>query len=515
MAELPKTSGGFGHTSPVTLAPCAYLASVRATQHDPLLAERLNQLALRTYTEPAYDALDLLLDCPLDAYPDVLKVIPTSAAALALAAGLELSSNNRYKTPKKIQAAIYAAVSSTARTRLRASVMPPPSCTSDHLKAVAVHVHLITARSQQSRMMTGSMWFDSNVVESELFVHFARYYLGLLALLKPWCPAVPSTHWEGKQSVCMAGHEAPCLLEPGCSHLIACPGSYGARHAAHERINKVFGAFVCEAGAPALLNPSTRVMMGDNVSDEAARLLYPKVPSAAAKQRAAVLQSAFHVAATSSEGPAKEAAIACIREMTNACSAKQRGLRVDCIAELPKTPLWIDVGIIHPEARSKLAQSLAFVRQHDVAERAGSRSNNAFMGKSSPPVQSYVAVKDAKYKAMVEEATSQVGKGTRQHAPVLAACIFSHLGELSSVAIRTIEVITLAYRAMVARCYFEDGVSLKRRTAEFRMRFKDALMCANAAGFGRTISQAGKPRAGRAVTSPDANSGFPDWEILY
>ena len=68
---------------------------------------------------------------------------------------------------------------------------------------------------------------------------------------------------------------------------------------------------------------------------------------------------------------------------------------------------------------------------------------------------------------------------------------------------------------MVARCYFEDGVSLKRRTAEFRMRFKDALMCANAAGFGRTISQAGKPRAGRAVTSPDANSGFPDWEVLY
>ena len=59
------------------------------------------------------------------------------------------------------------------------------------------------------------------------------------------------------------------------SHLISYPGSYGARHAAHERINKVFGAFVCGADAPAILNPSTRVtMMGDNVSDEAARLFY-------------------------------------------------------------------------------------------------------------------------------------------------------------------------------------------------------------------------------------------------
>ena len=57
------------------------------------------------------------------------------------------------------------------------------------------------------------------------------------------------------------------------------------------------------------------------------------------------------------------------------------------------------------------------MRQHDVTERAGSRDNNAFIGKSSPPVQACVAVKDAKYKAMVEETASQVGKGTRQQAP--------------------------------------------------------------------------------------------------
>ena len=66
-------------------------------------------------------------------------------------------------------------------------------------------------------------------------------------------------------------------------------------------------------------------------------------------------------------------------------------------------------------------------------------------------------------------------------------------------------MITIAYRALAAMCYFEDGIPLKRRTSEFRMRFKDALMCANVVGFRRTISQAGKPRAGRAVTSPDAN----------
>ena len=131
VTELSKRSGGFGHTSPVALVPCAYLGSVRATQYDPLLAGRPNHLALHTYTEPdyIYDALYLLaagLPTGRVPSPDVLKVIPTSDTTLALAAGLEPSSNNRYKTPKKIQAGIHTAVSSTARTRLRASVMPHP-----------------------------------------------------------------------------------------------------------------------------------------------------------------------------------------------------------------------------------------------------------------------------------------------------------------------------------------------------------------------------------------------------
>ena len=57
------------------------------------------------------------------------------------------------------------------------------------------------------------------------------------------------------------------------------------------------------------------------------------------------------------------------------------------------------------------------------------------------------------------------------------------------MAIRTIQVITIAYRTMVAMYYFEDGISSKRCTAEFRIRFKDALMCTNASGFGHTISE--------------------------
>ena len=116
---------------------------------------------------------------------------------------------------------------------------------------------------------------------------------------------------------------------------------------------------------------------------------------------------------------------------------------------------------------------------------------------------------------MLDQAKAQVAKGPRARAPVMAACIFSHLGEFSPVAIRVVEIITLAFQGMASRQVFEDGVSLKRRTAQFRMEFKDALMCANASGFGHTLSVAGRPRAGHHTSSLGANCGIPDWEVLY
>ena len=45
------------------------------------------------------------------------------------------------------------------------------------------------------------------------------------------------------------------------------------------------------------------------------------------------------------------------------------------------------------------------------------------------------------------------------------------------------------------------------------MRLKDALMVANAAGFGTTLCAAGQPRSGRAVASPFDCGGLPEWEI--
>ena len=514
LAALPMSAGGFGHTTQIELSPCAFLASVKSTQHDSLLGTTRLQLALRPFCEHAYNLLQPMIDRPLDECPEVMKVFPPSATELT--SGVQPSSTIRSKTTKKVQAALYSAVSATNRRRLRDIVLPSVGEADTHVIAKCVHIHLITARSQQSRMMVGSLWFDDNVIESEHFVHFTRYYMGLLPLLKPWCASIQSETWNGLQSVCAGGHESACLLQPDASHTIACPSSFGARHAAHERINRVFAKFIRKAGCEAIVNPSTRAMLGEHFDDAAARILFPRIPTEAAKKDAEVLKSAFHLAETTT-GSAREAAQECIRRMAENCARKHEGLRVDCIAELSNSLLWIDVGIVHPTARSKLAQTLSFVRQHDIAEKAamGSRCRHAFVGKPTPPVKSYQTLKEGKYQAMVDQASQQVAKGRRARAPVLTACIFSHLGELSPVAIKTVEIITMAYKAMVSKMLFEDGIPLKKRTAAFRMQFKDALMCANASGFGRTLSVTGRPRAGCRISSPDANGGFPDWEVLH
>ena len=96
---------------------------------------------------------------------------------------------------------------------------------------------------------------------------------------------------------------------------------------------------------------------------------------------------------------------------------------------------------------------------------------------------------------MVDAAATDVKTGKRARTPRMAPCILTHLGEMFPSALRTVEFITLEYRKIMSTRAF---------TVQFRFRFKDAIMCANAAGFGTSISQVGFPRVGGSIDSADA-----------
>ena len=75
------------------------------------------------------------------------------------------------------------------------------------------------------------------------------------------------------------------------------------------------------------------------------------------------------------------------------------------------------------------------------------------------------------------------------------------MGEMSPTAVETVELITKAYFASLSLLFFEDGISRKKRTAEFRARFKDALMVDNDNWFGTTLAAAGLSMVGSRVSS--------------
>ena len=513
LAQLPMRMGGFGQLATSTLAPCAYLAGVRATQHDPLLSEPSCQHAIRYYTEDAYDRLAYLLGASVSSFPDVVKLLPHSAKALADAPA---SSSTRLTktTARKIQAAITAAVQCAERSTLRLDTHPDRVGPAHGLsKSTSIHYHLTTSRSQQSRMLVGSLWFTHNRVESDSFVHYARFYLGLLPLLRPFCETFSDGH-GASYSICAGGHDSPALLTTDGAHCISCPVCYAARHAAHERINRVYCQFGKDAGCSVQMNPSTDNALANQFGKQQAQILFPKKTTPTSSIKAALMRSAMRDAV----GPdlaLRQPAIECMRRLAAECPRDFQGLRVDAIIQSSSFLLWIDVGIVHTTAKSRIDPVLKFVRRLHAAEKAaaGNFALNILSGKVSPPLQQYAHVKDTKYAPMTLAATAQVRAGKRAMPPRFRACIFSHLGEMSPVAISTVETITMAYRESLTRKYFEDGISNKRRTADFRMNFKDALMVANASGFGTTLAAAGRPRAGRAVVSAFDSGGLPEWEV--
>ena len=90
------------------------------------------------------------------------------------------------------------------------------------------------------------------------------------------------------------------------------------------------------------------------------------------------------------------------------------------------------------------------------------------------------------------------------------------MGEMSPTAVETVEVIVKAYKASLSFLFFEDGISHTKRTSEFRARFKDALMVANATGFGTTLGAAGTPicMVGSRTSSAYDHGGLPPWELV-
>jgi hypothetical protein len=323
---------------------------------------------------------------------------------------------------------------------------------------------------------------------------------------------MPDGSWR---NICAAGHDTTILLSADASHCISCRACYSARHAAHELINGVYGDFAEEAGLRVKLNPSTEFTMGNKINKTQARVLYPDRTTPASKAKTAELHRALEIVA-GPEVALHASARETIRRIAAECPKNFKGLKVDNIIQSSTFCIWGDVGVVHTTAPSIIDAQIRFVTQLAAAELAagGNHARNVLSGHISPPLARYSRHKTVKYQPLVNGAIAQIKAGDRTLRPLFTPLIFSHMGEMSPAAVETVEVITKAYKSSLSRVACEDGISIIKKTSAFRARFKDALMVANANGFGTTLAVAGAPMAGARAAAAYDHGGLPPWELV-
>ena len=141
-------------------------------------------------------------------------------------------------------------------------------------------------------------------------------------------------------------------------------------------------------------------------------------------------------------------------------------------------------------------------------------SNNPTARVPSPAVAAAEELKRKRYATLMDIVNRQLEAGKRERKPVLLPAIITHLGELGPGFITLVEELTAcAGRQYRPHSPLSCGNSKAKTTAAFRTRLKDALMAANAEGFGRALMAAGTPMGGWVQAPDDAE--LSSWDVEY
>ena len=147
---------------------------------------------------------------------------------------------------------------------------------------------------------------------------------------------------------------------------------------------------------------------------------------------------------------------------------------------------------------------------------AGVVANNPMARIPSPAISATENRKQKTYALMVDLGAIQARK-RRLRAPEFFPAVVSHAGELSPGMIKLIEVLTREASLQYSPGPLTMGMSRKRHTGAFRTRLEDAVMAANAAGFGRALAAAGNPMGGGCRICPSDLDDLeaPSWDVVY
>jgi hypothetical protein len=500
LMSLPLDAGGLGLTPLALKAPAAFLAAtLTAMREDPEI-EKLREQAAAATSGSYKILLATLNESDLKPFPTITKVLPPSAAALAL---VPLTDSTRpilkHSALRKVQGVIVSTVQLRKLENFRdlwgPGGIPLGVGTSQHDRN---HVALVSMRSQSSRAFQATLWYPRNRMTPDDFAYAIRYHLNLPQLIRGGDTLGADVALVGEEAgwaVCAVDHGSPNALSPTGSHCTWCKTGGAARYRLHTTMNCVCDDFAREAGGITTREPPTHGLLMGKYGAGQCRLMFPKVNSIESKGRQEVMRRMADMQAGMQEGPAKVKHIQNMAAFAAATPGKWKGLRIDLRVLFPDCEVWVDVGSVHPTSNSTSRAVTIWAEKLAVAERAarGGRARNSMLKVPSPAVKVACVTKHNRYAPLVAIAANQHKKGVRPFAPRFVAAIISHTGEFAPELITMIELFTKQFAKHSRTLNLEDGVREARRTSDFRRRFKDALMVAVLGGFGRVLHSAGGP----------------------
>ena len=528
LAALPIRFGGMAHESTAFISTPAYISSIATACRHHSMADPTLKATLLPHITSAYVALAASIHAPTTcprSHPAIQSLLPESPALLINPVTVNLLSPSNQTTPtqKKLQAKLTQVMHITARQDLRDYARalnprpnpPPPHNPFAGFEHLATHMLYNTSRSQNSRVFAADSGSKYNRVPSERFVPSCRWYLGMPQLVH-YAASTGATigRTDDSKDWAICSTCPHVTLDPGGMHCASCAASYKPRYVMHTGHCRVWYDFSLKAGAHAELEPHTAGVLREQFNRRLLTCAFPKRSNAASKALSAQVRLLMTAAAKPN---ADQADTLALNMLLAQCSDDSKGLRLDLAIALHNgQELWLDHGNTHATQACMLKRTSKFMCDlYDAEVSHGGRigAKHKLFQQASPAINNMVKSKTLRYAPLVKLAQAQIPT-LRQTSPIFLPTAMSHEGEFSSQLIQAVELLTKSFRSNLITngSLFPDGVSVSRRTAEFRTSLKDALICTSFSGTGSILLSSGRSILGMS-TEEFANSSA-GWDAL-
>jgi hypothetical protein len=255
------------------------------------------------------------------------------------------------------------------------------------------------------------------------------------------------------------------------------------------------------------VEPTTRSVLLEAFTEDECRTLCPRAQSK--KNQLCAIAASKKIIALKALSPGTAEHATAMTELHYlmadvAKSGTAKGVRLDLQITLAKKELLCDFAGVHTTAPSSIP-ALKKWRQDitkGLAIAAEGDAKNPSARLPTPNIVKTVRTKHKRFDMLMQLAKAQYPL-RRKIKPTLLIPIVTHSGEMSPDMYTLIEIMTSEAARNYTPSYLTMGQPRKRFTAAFRSRLKDAVMAANARGFGRALMAAGNPLSGHVVNDDD------------